>query len=57
MLREQGLSFKFVESTPDSVWFTDRKGVVKTIGTHRTIGADLFGPVLALELVFLALEL
>ena len=57
VLCQQGLSFKFIESTPDAVRFTDRQGVIKTIWLHRALGADLFGSVLALKFVFLALKL
>jgi hypothetical protein len=54
---KQLLALDLVEAAPDAVGLTDAEGIVEAVLLDPATLADLLGPPLALELLFLALEL
>ena len=53
---QQLLAFRFVETAPDAVGFTDPEGVFQAGFLRRTGPTDVLGPALSLELLVLAFE-
>src|SRR5579883_988506 len=51
----QLLPFHLVEPAPDAVRLVDTDGVIEAFDAHRARPADRLGPLLALELLVLAL--